>query len=156
MRSVALVALVLLLAGCAVPVTRPSPERLPEHLIAQAEEMIRAGDYRGAQEAYQQALSGFPKHSSTDRVLFGLARLYVTPENPGRDYRRAYETFERLLAEHPKSVWAGEARAWRELLSVYFGQREETERARQEAQRIRKDLERLKELEMELERQRRR
>ncbi len=151
-RSLALAALALLLAGCTLPVTRPSPERL----IAQAEEMVRAGDYRGAQEAYRRALSDFPKNSSTDRALFGLARLYVTPENPGRDYRRAYENFERLLTEHPESVWEGDARAWRELLSAYLSQREEAERARQEAQRVRKDLERLKEIEMELERQRRR
>lgn len=151
-RSLTLAALGLVLAGCTLPVTRPSPERL----VAEAEEMVRARDYRGAQEAYRRALSEFQKNSSTDRALFGLARLYVTPENPGRDYRRAYENFERLLAEHPESVLAGEARAWRELLSAYLSQREEAERARQEAQGIRKDLERLKGIELELERQRRR
>lgn len=181
MRTRSLLALTLLLAGCAIATTRPSEERL---MIARAEEMARAGDYRGAQEAYQRAINDLPKNSSTDQALFGSARLYVAVDNPGRDYRRARENFERLLKEFPQSAWVEEARAWRELLSAFLSQREETEtarqevqgqreetekarqevqrireeaeKARQEVQRIRQDLERLKQIERELERQRRR
>lgn len=169
MRARSLLALGLLLAGCSLPVTRP-PE---EALIARAEQMVRAGDYRGAQEAYQRALADSPKDSSTDRALFGLARLYVEAENPGRDYRRAHENFERLVKEFPESGLAQEARAWRELLSTFLSQGEEAERARREiervrqeaeqsrleaerarreAQRIRQDVERLKQMERDLER----
>ncbi len=167
MRARSLLALTLLLAGCGLATTRPSEERL---MIARAEEMARAGDYRGAQEAYQRAINDFPKDSSTDQALFGLARLYVAVDNPGRDYRRAHENFERLLKEFPQSARVEEARAWRQLLSALLSQREEAEKARQEVQRvreeaekarqevqrIRQDLERLKQIEIELERQRRR
>ena len=125
-------------------------------MIAGAEEMARAGDYRGAQEAYRRALSDSTKRSFADRALYGLARLYVAPDNSNRDYRRAYEHFERLLREFPQSAWAPEARAWRELLSFSLSQREEAERARQEVQRIRQDLDRLKQIDQELDRQRRR
>lgn len=149
MRSRALLGLALLVAGCSLPLPRPAEDRW----ITRAEEMVRVGDYRGAHEAYGRALS---EKSTTDRALFGLARLYVAPDNPNRDYRRAYEHVERLLREFPHSAWAPEARAWRELLAAFLGQKEAAERARQEVQRIRQDLDRLKQIDQELDRQRRR
>lgn len=149
MKPHSLLGLALLLAGCSLPLTRPAEDRW----IIRAEEMVRVGDYRGAHEAYSRALS---ENSATDRALFGLVRLYVAPDNPNRDYRRAYEHVERLLREFPHSASASEARAWRGLLSAFLSQREEAERARQEVQRIRQDLDRLKQIDQDLDRQRRR
>ena len=105
-----------------------------------------------------------------DRALLGLGRLYVSPDNANRDYRQAYQQFDRLAREYPESPVAGEARAWRDVLGAVLREREETirarqetdrlrrelQRARQEAEAIRQDLERLKRLELELERPRRR
>lgn len=161
-----LVVLALVLAACSLPVIRSEQDRW----VLQAEELVRAGEYRGALEAYRRALNDSPRNAAAERALIGLAGLYVTPENPHRDYRRALETFERLLKEYPESASVDEARAWRELLSAFLAQRDEAERARQEAdrarqeverarqemQRVRQDLERLKQVELELERQRRR
>ncbi len=118
--------------------------------------MVQAGDYRGAHAAYRQALEDYPESPFADRALFGLARLFVAAENPDRNYRVAYQHFGRLLADYPQSRWAREARAWREVLAALLTQREEAERARQETHRLLQDLERLKQLELELEGHRRR
>lgn len=137
MRARVLAALVLLLAGCSFHVTRSEQDRL----VLQAQELVRAGEYGGALEAYRRALDDSLKNSVTEQALLGLARLYVTPENPHRDYRRALEVFDRLLREYPESARAGEARAWRELLSAFLSQRDEAERVRQEVERTRQETE---------------
>lgn len=131
-------ALALVLAGCSLPVMRSEQDRW----VIQAEELARAGEYRGALETYRRALDNSTRNAATERALVGLARLYVAPENPHRDYRRALETFDRLLKEYPESASVGEARAWRELLSTFLGQREEVERTRQEAERARQESQR--------------
>ena len=154
MRAPGLVLLGLLLTGCSLPFTRQ--HRDAEQWVVRAEAMTQTGNYPEAHAAYGRALNASAKNGPTDRVLFGLARLYTMPENPNRDYRRAYEHLERLLKEHPQSQRVGEARAWRDLLATFLAQREEMARLRQDVQRIRQDLERLKQLELELERQRRR
>lgn len=157
MRVSGLPLLGLLLIGCTVPLVRPIVEyHQTRRLIARAEEMVQAGDYRGAQAAYRKVLEDYPEPPFADHALFGLARLFVAAENPDRNYRLAYQHFGRLLTDYPESRWAREARAWREVLATLLTQREEAERARQEAHRLQQDLERLKQLELELEGHRRR
>jgi outer membrane protein assembly factor BamD (BamD/ComL family) len=85
----------------------------------------------------------------------------VTPEYAGRDYRQAHAVFDRLVRQHPDSPHAAEARAWRELLGLYVALDQELQRRTHELQRrtqelLRRtqDLERLKRLDIELERPR--
>jgi tetratricopeptide (TPR) repeat protein len=163
----------LVLAGCGLPGALRREEGTAD-LIARADTLARSGDFRTAEATYRQVLDmpsrdGRPD-PARDRAVLGLGRLYVAPDNPGRDYRQAYQQFDRLARERPDSPEAAEARAWREVLDAAQRQREEALRARQEAERLRRelrrsreevdafrqDLDRLKRLELDLERQRRR
>jgi hypothetical protein len=170
----------LLLAGCGLPGTVRREDTTAD-LVARADVLARSGDFRTAEATYRQVLDA-PARDGTpdpawDRALLGLGRLYVSPDNPARDHRQAYQQFDRLARERPDSPQAPEARAWREVLNAAQRQREETTRAReettrarQEAERLRRelrrsreeadafrqDLDRLKRLELDLERQRRR
>jgi tetratricopeptide (TPR) repeat protein len=161
----------LLLAGCGLPGPGRQEERTAD-LVARADTLARSGDFKAAEAAYRRVLDT-PRRDvppDRDRALLGLGRLYVAPDNPGRDYRQAYQQFERLAREHPDSPAAAEARAWRDVLGAAQRQREdaararqeterlrqELKRARQEAEAIRQDLDRLKRIELDLERQRRR
>ena len=159
----------LLLAGCGLPGLARQEER-PADLVARADALARAGDFGTAEATYRRVLDAPPRDRPADRALLGLGRLYVSPDNANRDYRQAYQQFDRLAREYPESPVAGEARAWRDVLGAVLREREETirarqetdrlrrelQRARQEAEAIRQDLERLKRLELELERPRRR
>ena len=177
----------LLLAGCGLPGLARQEER-PADIVARADALARAGDFETAEATYRRVLDAPPRDrpadSPADRALLGLGRLYVSPNNTHRDYRQAYQHFERLAREYPESPVAGEAGAWRDVLGAVLREREETSRARQEttrareetirarqetdrlrrelqrarqdAEAIRQDLERLKRLELELERPRRR
>jgi tetratricopeptide (TPR) repeat protein len=156
----------LLLVGCGLPGLARQEER-PADLVARGDALARAGDFGTAEATYRRVLDAPPRDRPADRpadrALLGLGRLYVSPNNTNRDYRQAYQEFDRLAREYPESPVAGEARAWRDLLGAVLRARRETDRlrrelqqARQEAEAIRQDLERLKRLELELERRRRR
>jgi hypothetical protein len=191
MRAVGGLVMGLLLAGCGLPGLTRQEER-PADLVARGDALARAGDFGSAEAMYRRVLDAplrerpadRPGDRPADRALFGLGRLYVSPDNANRDYRQAHQQFDRLAREHPESPLAGEARAWRDLLGAVLREREETvrarqetdrlrrelqrarqeaeairrdlERGRQEAEAIRRDLERLKRLELELELERRR
>jgi hypothetical protein len=94
-----------------------------------------------------------------DRALLGLAWDALAPDNPARDERRAAAYLDQLVTEYPKSPWATDGRILRDLLATIGGLRQEVERLRrdvryeqQEARRVRDDLERLRQVELELER----
>ena len=172
MRAVGGLLMGLLLTGCGLPGLMRQEERPPD-LVARGDALARAGDFGSAEATYRRVLDAplrdRPADRPADRALLGLGRLYVSPDNANRDYRQAYQQFDRLAREHPESPVAGEARAWRDLLGVVLREREEAirarqetdrlrrelQRARQEAEAIRRDLQRLNRLELELERRRR-
>ena len=81
-----------------------------------------------------------PPFTSLFRALYGLGRLLVRTDNPGRSYPRALLYFDRLLREHPDGPHAADAQAWRGLLAAYLARSQE--------------LERLKQADLELERRR--
>lgn len=169
MRALALA--VVLLAGCAGPLTRVSPPaKDPEQLADEGDAMIRAGRYREARHAYHAAASQATNAGVRDRVLFALGQLALRTDNPERDHGQAFQAFDQLANEYPRSRWAAEARAWRGLLGEFLAQRSELITLRQQIDRLRQqsretranlrrlqeDLERLRQLELELDRLQRR
>lgn len=147
-RSSLCLGLGLLLAACsAAPRGGLTGWVQTRQLLVRADSLARDGDTAGAQQIYRQIIREYPGSSLTARALFRLARLYVTPETPTRDYGEAYRYFDRLLTEYPESAHAAEARAWREALRQLLARE-------QEAARIRQDLEQLKKIERELEKRR--
>jgi hypothetical protein len=138
-------------------------------MVRDAETLARAGQYQGATRLLDEIARRPLETPAHDRALLGLGRLLALPDNPGRDYRRAIGYFDRLLREHPQSPDARDARAWRELLTAHLALSQELEARTQELEvrtqelRVRtqelkarmQDLERLKRLDVELERPRR-
>ena len=95
------------------------------------------------------------------RALHSLARLYVDPASGLRDYRAAQLAFGRLLMEYPKGEWESEARAWQATLAdlvaregELVAREAEATRLKTEAAKLGADLQRLKRIDMNLERRR--
>ena len=124
-----------------IPISRAPPRDEGEEKVREAEALARAGGYPGATRILEELARQPPSASSRDRALYALGRLFVLPDNPARDYRQALSYFDRLVREYPESVYVPDARAWRDLISAYFARIQE--------------LERLKRIDVELERQRR-
>ncbi|HJQ82604.1 MAG TPA: tetratricopeptide repeat protein [Candidatus Binatia bacterium] len=142
----AVVVVVAALAGCAYlrPAPPPEPSGDPTRLVAQADELVRSGSPRTARRMYRKVVQEYPRSPAAASALYALGRLYVDPDGPLRDYGAAQEAFGRLIGDHPDSPHVPEARAWRAALS-------ELVRAQGDVKRLRADLDRLKELDIEQE-----
>jgi len=144
-----LVPLLLLVAGCAGGPT-PAPNAAPPpddtgRLVRLAEMQVRAGAHAEAARTFEEVTRN-PSSAFADRALLGLTRVLCNSEYAGRDYRQAHLVVDRLVREYPDSPYAGEARAWRDLLVAYLALEQEFER------RTREELGRLERLGLELER----
>jgi len=110
-----LVVLMLLLAGCALPL--PGTERrASEALLGRGDELSASGRYAEAARAYRQVADANGVPELRARALFELGRLANEPGNPDRDTALASAYFDRLRREHPTSHWTPYAQAWRETL----------------------------------------
>lgn len=138
----------LLLPGCAALVSEPARSPVPSEaagLVARADELASA-DPRAARSAYQQVLRDFPNTPEVPRALYGLARLEVNPRSPIYDYGSARVLFDRLLRTDPAGPYASAARAWRAVLG-------RLEKCETYSAKLADDLDRLKKLDMDIERQ---
>ena len=136
------IALVLVVAcGRFRPAPPPTGDD-PTRLVAQADELVRNNSPRTARQLYRKVVHEYPGTPAAENALWGLGRLYVDPDGRLRDYSAAYAAFSRLLTDYPDGVHTADARAWHAALS-------ELVRAQTELRRVRGDLDRLKELDME-------
>ena len=170
-RLVVALALGALFAGCAaVDWFRDKPEGRsePAQLVARADELVRQGQQSAARDLYARVVAGGARGAVHAQALYNLARLHVDPSSGLRDYRAAKLVFERLLTEYPKGEWAADARAWHAALAELVAREaelvvreaelvvRETEaaRLRNEAAKLGADLQRLKRIDLNLERKR--
>lgn len=169
-RAIALVAAVALLgAGCATiewklpslfwPFGRPPstpasavagppappPPRGPDirvadavFLVSRANEFARDGMPLAARDLYERVIRDYPEHPVRAGALFGLGQLQADDSSPLRDYRVAYLTFGRVLVEHPRSRWESEARLWRGVLNELLTRDDEAHRLRVQLQKLRR------------------
>jgi outer membrane protein assembly factor BamD (BamD/ComL family) len=145
--------------------SRPAP---PASLMARADELIRQGQPLAARDLYVRIAAEPALDAAHARALYSLARLYTDPTSGLRNYRAASMAFDRLLKEYPRGEWEADARAWRAALTDLaareveleardgeLGMREaEVARLRSEAARLGADLQRLRKIDLNLERRR--
>ena len=170
-RLVLVLTLGALCAGCAaVDWLRATPEGRSEsaRLLARADELVRQGQPGPARDLYAQVAAMPERDAVHARALYNLARLYADPSSGFRDYRAAQIAFDRLLKEYPKGDWEADAQAWHAALTNLaarevelearegeLGVREaEVARLKSEAARLGADLQRLKKIDLNLERRR--
>jgi hypothetical protein len=151
------------------PETQPSVAQL----LTRADQLVNDGQPTAARDLYTRAAGEPGSDDVHAAALYNLARLHVDPSSGLRDYRTAQRTFERLLVEYPNSAWTIEARAWRATLSDMLmrqieasrlrdevsklksdlhARQAETTRFREEASKLKADLQRLKRIDLDLER----
>ena len=124
----------------------PAPARSESaQLVARAGELAHDGKPVAARDLYERVVRDYPGDPARASALYGLGQLQCDPASPFRDYRASYTTFGRLLAEHPRSTYEAEAKLWRATLNELLARDEEMAR-------LRSQLQRLKRIEVELER----
>ena len=181
-RLVVVVILAALTSGCStlgkLGVAPPPPSEAAT-LTARAEQLARDGQPVVARDLFARVAQESTRDAAHARALHGLARLYVDPGSGLRDHRAAQAAFRRLLAEYPGGEWEAEARAWDAALSELMARQRdlaareaevarlrgeaaklaadrdtEVARLRGEAAKMAADLQRLKRIDLNLERRR--
>ena len=142
-RLVIALALGAVCAGCA-PANwfRDRVEPLPQaaQLMADADELVREGRPSAARDLYDRVVREPARDAVHARALYNLARLYVSPSSEVHDRRAAHAAFGRLLTEYPTGEWESDARAWRGALAELLAREAEAVRLKTEATKLRADL----------------
>jgi len=164
-RRLRWVAPLLLLAVTACSTARPSPwgsteprdpggSRPAVQLIAHADDLARRGQTRAALAAYEGVLREHPGDPAGASALYSLGRLQADPAGGLRNYRAAQRTFSRLLADYPESRREAEAQTWQAVLGDLLAREAEAARLKEEAVRLRTQIEQLRRTDLDLERRR--
>lgn len=146
------------LAGCT---TFMSSARSPvsERCLAEGLLSLQSGNLRLAHELFECVVNEPAVDKVTDEALFRLALLQLG-EDGTKAVPRAQVLLERLRKEYPASPWTHQAAplaAW--LAGTKVGRDREREHVNQlirENRELRQNIERLKELDLEIEKKRKR
>ena len=160
---IALLIFALLNAGCAgidgrMPLFHAFSEQ--ERLLTESLAQLRAGNEPQARELLEKIADGVPAAGVTDEALFRLALLDLR-EDGGNGLARAQTLLERLAAKYPESLWTkqsaplllhlAEARALRNRQRDLKSLKEHNLSLSRDNRELRQSLERLKQLDLELE-----
>lgn len=69
----------------------------------EADDLFSRGNYEASLSAYERIIERFP-HAG-DRALFEMGIVYTHPGNERKDYRKALECFQELVARYPQSMY---------------------------------------------------
>lgn len=161
---VILIQLVLLVSGCATLVKKSGPlpgaAYIEERNFAFALQYLRSGNETAARDLFERTVDAPPLIGVTDEALFRLALLNLRDEG-GKGEPRARALLNRLIHEFPASIWARQASPLvahlQDVLTLRGVQREFKNLRNQnlslshDNKELRQSIERLKQLDMELE-----
>ena len=139
------IALLSLLVGCSV-VSNWRERQEIQKSMSNAESLWTRGDYDGSTKEYQRALRLAQGQAPADTALFKLGLIYSDPQNPKRDDQKGIHSFAELLAAHPESPLAVQAKIWVALLDEKERSKQEIEKSKQAIERSDQEIERLKQL----------
>jgi hypothetical protein len=163
LATVLLFALITSGCGSLIKMASSLPGRdtsIEERNFAVALHYLRSGNESGARDLLERVVDAPPLTGVTDEALFRLSLLSLRNEG-GRGESRARALLDRLLSEFPASIWARQASPLAEYLQEAFtlraGQRQVKSLRNQnlslnrDNKELRQTIERLKQLDMELE-----
>lgn len=138
------------------PVIIPEQERR----FAGALELLRAGNESAARELFERVIDDTPRPGVTDEALFRLSILTLRDDTT-RGTTRSLELIERLKTEFPNSIWTHQSNALGNYLSGVKALRDRQREIKslkelnlslsRDNREMRQSIERLKSLDLELE-----
>ena len=149
--NILLIIMSLCLGGCAFlggsPVAAPEP--IQAIRLNEAREVAKQGRFSDAIEAYKKVQQDNPGTEWAALAQFGIATVYVHPDNPQKDLSQALAEFDDFISHYPSNSRIDEARSWRSVLKVALESKKENDR-------LSKSIEQLKQLDVRQEEKRRR
>jgi hypothetical protein len=148
------------LTGVAAAPSEFSAARDQERRFAGALELLRTGKMQESRDLLEQVVAGPSRSGVTDEALFRLSLLYLRDDG-GKGSARSLELLERLSGEFPRSIWSHQAAPLAEYLTAVRSLRDRQREVRtlkemnlslsRDNREMRQSIERLKSLDLELE-----
>ena len=147
-RSLSVVVLLALFSsGCAGFLTGGSEEQAAASKYAEAKTLLKDHKYPESLTAFQKVIEEYPNSDLAANALYGVATVLVSGDNPHRDYAQALIHFDEFLHKYPQHERAADAQNWHQAIKVIID-------AKKENERLLKNIEKLKQLDMRQEKKR--
>jgi outer membrane protein assembly factor BamD (BamD/ComL family) len=114
----------------------------------QGESFFEAGKYPEALKEYRTVTAQFPEDELAAAALYKTAYTELYFKNPAADPGISAKDFQRLIQRYPDSPWKGPAQNWINFLT-------QMELLKAEREKLKNDLQRLLDLDMQSEKKRR-
>jgi predicted small secreted protein len=114
----------------------------PGRDVQAANSLVENKKFNEAVSRYQEVIRDHPDSSWAVDAQYGLATVYVSSENPQRDYSQALHEFDEFIRLYPNDPRFQDAQNWRHALRILLD--------------LNKSIQELKELDIQHEEKRRR
>jgi outer membrane protein assembly factor BamD (BamD/ComL family) len=115
--------------------------------FVEAEILMKAHKFSEAIAAYRLVIKEHPDTEWSPEAKYNIALAYVSSENPQRDYALGIAELDEFLVVYPQDPRAEEAKSWRTALKAVLDTKKENDR-------LRKNIEMLKQLDVQQEEKR--
>lgn len=105
------IALLVFLCGCTLFEESNRRQRLRETLVSAQQQLLR-GDYEGSLKSFESVVAIAQNQPPADVATYNMGLILAHPQNPKKDRPKAINTFNRVIARYPESVWAEQAKVW--------------------------------------------
>jgi outer membrane protein assembly factor BamD (BamD/ComL family) len=148
-RSLCVLALLCFFAcGCAGLLTHGRDKSsAPAIKSAEAKKLLDEHRYPESVAAFQRIIKEYPNSDWSANAIYNIATAFVSVQNPRKDYTQALAHFEDFLYKYPQHERATDAKNWRQAIKVIID-------AKKENERLLRNLEQLKQLDMRQEQKR--
>lgn len=137
--------MVFFAGGCAGLLT--GGREAPSTKNAEAMKLLKDRKYPESVAAFQKIIEEYPNSDWAANSIYSIATAWVSVENPHKDYAQALIHFEEFLNQYPQHERATDAKNWRQAIKVIID-------AKKENERLLKNIEKLKQLDMRQEQKR--
>ncbi|MBN2241665.1 MAG: tetratricopeptide repeat protein [Acidobacteria bacterium] len=128
----------------------PSVKLLPPPgPLATGEMYLRQGKYAEAVRSYEAALISNPGNGSMDGILFNLSLARALSPNPESNLPEAKTALNRLISEYPDSLYKSQAELILSLIAQVEKLNRDVRQRDSSIRKLREELKRLKEIDME-------
>ncbi|MBI3610740.1 MAG: tetratricopeptide repeat protein [Nitrospirae bacterium] len=139
--------LLLFFSGCAGWASLEEATAPAEH-FKKAEAFFEGGKYAEAIKEYRYVVNRFPDGDLADHAQYNIAYTEIYFKNASADYEAAVRDFQQVVQKYPESPWKSRAQNWLNFLA-------QMESLKTEKEKLRSDLQRLLDLDMQAEKKRR-
>lgn len=147
-RAAFLLVVLAAFAGCArFAAEEPAAVPEPEIKTTAAKTLLQEKRYPEAIVAFRGIQQEYAGTDWAARANYGVAMIFVASDNAQRDYTLALQEIEEFLSRYPAHEKAEDARSWRQALKTLLD-------AKKENERLKKNIEQLKQLDLRQEEKR--